>query len=151
MIIIALLVLCLDIISKVIVINYLSLEKSLTIINNFLYLTYVRNTGVAWSILENNAFAALIISLVIIIGIINYVYKNKINNKLEKIAYALVLGGAVGNLIDRIIYGYVIDFIDVRLFNYNYPIFNLADIFIVVGVILLVIHNWRNNDGNKRK
>ena len=87
----------------------------------------------------------------IIGGIIWYIGKHTISDKLEKIAYALVLGGAIGNFVNRIIYGYVIDFIDVKVFNYDYPIFNLADIFIVVGVILLVIYNWRNGNGNKGK
>ena len=60
----------------------------------------------------------------------------------------MVLGGAIGNFIDRVIYGYVIDFFDFYIFGYDYPIFNLADSFILIGVILLVIYTWRCSDGN---
>ena len=150
-ILITLLVLMLDLVSKIVVVNYLELGESVKLIDKFLYLTYVRNTGAAWSILANNTYIISLISLVIIIGLIWYIYNNKINSKCEKVGYALVLGGAIGNLVNRIIYGYVIDFIDVKIFNYDYPIFNLADIFIVVGVILLVIYNWRNGNGNKSR
>ena len=148
---VTLLVFIIDIVSKMIVVNYLTLGESVKVIDKFLYLTYVRNTGAAWSILANNTYIVSLISLMIIGGIIWYIGKNTISDKLEKIAYALVLGGAIGNFVNRIIYGYVIDFIDVKVFNYDYPIFNLADIFIVVGVILLVVYNWRNGNGNKGK
>ena len=60
----------------------------------------------------------------------------------------MVLGGALGNLLDRIIYGYVIDFFDFYIFSYDYPIFNMADCFIFVGVIILIIYTWRCKDGN---
>lgn len=133
----------LDLISKMIVVKYISLGENVKIISNFLNMTYVRNTGAAWSIFSGIKYIVLVISLIIIIGIIIYLYKHKINNKLEKVSYGLILGGAFGNLIDRIIHGYVIDFISVRIFNYNYPIFNLADVFIVSGVILLIIYTWR--------
>ena len=82
-------------------------------------------------------------------GIVLYVYKNKPKYKLEKIAYSLILGGAIGNFLDRIVYGYVIDFLDFYIFGYNYPIFNLADTFIVLGVLLLIIYVWRYSDGDK--
>ena len=114
-----------------------------------MYITYVRNTGAAWSIFSSRTVLVLLISSFIIIGIILYIYKNRPKNKVEKIAYSMILGGAIGNFINRIIYGYVIDFIDVKIFGYNYPIFNLADTFIVIGVILLVVYTWRCNDGNK--
>ena len=150
-IIITFLVFLFDILSKIVVINYLQLEESVKVINNFLYLTYVRNTGAAWSILSNNSYIVLGISLLIIVGIIWYIWKNKIDNKFEKVAYSLILGGAIGNFINRLFYGYVIDFIDIKIFGYDYPIFNLADVFIVIGVILLIIYSWRNGNGNSSK
>ena len=82
----------------------------------------------------------------IIMGIILYISKNKPSNKIEKISYSLILGGAIGNFIDRIIYGYVRDFIEIDIFGWDYPIFNLADVFVVVGVILLVIATWRGRN-----
>ena len=119
------------------------MNESKTIIDNFLNITYVRNTGAAWSILDNNTWIVTVISLLIIIGIIYYVYRNRVSKKILKIGYGLILGGAIGNFIDRIVYGYVIDFIDIDIFGWNYPIFNLADMFIVVGVILVMIDAWR--------
>ena len=119
------------------------MNESKTIIDNFLNITYVRNTGAAWSILDNNTWMVTVISLLIIIGIIYYVYRNRVSKKILKIGYGLILGGAIGNFIDRIVYGYVIDFIDIDIFGWNYPIFNLADMFIVGGVILVMIDAWR--------
>lgn len=142
-IIVVIISLLLDIGSKFLVSRIFILNESKTIIDNFLNITYVRNTGAAWSILDNNTWIVTVISLLIIIGIIYYVYRNRTSKKILKIGYGLILGGAIGNFIDRIVYGYVIDFIDIDIFGWNYPIFNLADMFIVVGVILVMIDAWR--------
>lgn len=140
--------LIIDIVSKLIVSNLMNVHDSIIIIKDFFYITYVRNTGAAWSILANNIWLIIIVSLVIISVIILYIYKNRPKAKFEVVGYSLILGGAIGNFLDRIVYGYVIDFLDFYIFGYDYPIFNLADIFIVLGVILLVIHTWRCKDGN---
>lgn len=142
-IIVVIISLLLDIGSKFLVSRIFILNESKTIIDNFLNITYVRNTGAAWSILDNNTWIVTVISLLIIIGIIYYVYRNRVSKKILKIGYGFILGGAIGNFIDRIVYGYVIDFIDIDIFGWNYPIFNLADMFIVVGVILVMIDAWR--------
>ena len=142
-IIVVIISLLLDIGSKFLVSRIFILNESKTIIDNFLNITYVRNTGAAWSILDNNTWIVTVISLLIIIGIIYYVYRNRVSKRILKIGYGLILGGAIGNFIDRIVYGYVIDFIDIDIFGWNYPIFNLADMFIVVGVILVMIDAWR--------
>ena len=143
MIIFTIIFIIIDIFSKLVVSKYLSVNESIRLIKDFLSITHVRNTGVAWSLFNNQTILVLVTSIVIIIGIIIYIIKNKPSNNVEKIAYSLILGGAMGNLINRIIYGYVTDFIDINIFGYNYPIFNLADTFIVVGVILLIISSWR--------
>ena len=145
------LVVIIDIISKLLVSNNLLLSKSVTIIPNFFYLTYAHNYGGAWSIFENNTLAITIISFIVILGISYYVFKNKVTGKIEIIGYSLLLGGAIGNLIDRIIYGYVIDFLDFYILGYDFPIFNIADIGIVTGIILLLISMILevNNNDNK--
>ena len=145
------LVVIIDIISKLLVSNNLLLSKSVTIIPNFFYLTYAHNYGGAWSIFENNTLAITIISFIVILGISYYVFKNKVTRKIEIIGYSLLLGGAIGNLIDRIIYGYVIDFLDFYILGYDFPIFNIADIGIVTGIILLLISMILevNNNDNK--
>ena len=144
-IIVSLISLLLDMGSKYLVSRMLTLYESKIIINNFLNITYVRNTGAAWSILDNNTWIVTVISLLIIMGIIYYVYRNRdrISKRIVKIGYGLALGGAIGNFIDRIINGYVVDFIDIDIFGFNYPIFNLADMFIVGGAILLMVDAWR--------
>lgn len=145
------LVVIIDIISKLLVSNNLLLSKSVTIIPNFFYLTYAHNYGGAWSIFENNTLAITIISFIVILGISYYIFKNKVTRKIEIIGYSLLLGGAIGNLIDRIIYGYVIDFLDFYILGYDFPIFNIADIGIVTGIILLLISMILevNNNDNK--
>lgn len=147
--IITIIILIVDICSKIVVTNYIGLGESIKVIDKFMYLTYVRNTGVAWSMFDNNKYFVLIVSVIIIVGFMEYIYRNKPKNKSEKIAYGFILGGALGNFINRLVNGYVTDFIDINLFNYDYPIFNLADTFIVVGVIIFIIYTWRCNNGNK--
>ena len=155
MIIFTIIFLAIDICSKLIISKYLNLNESIEIIKRFLNVTLVKNTGVAWSFLDKQIILVLIISTSVIIGIILYISKHKPVNTIEKLSYSLILGGAIGNLIERFIYGYVTDFIDIYLFGYNYPIFNLADTFIVIGVILIIITSWRcdhvrNKSSNKR-
>lgn len=137
-----------DLGSKLIVSNLMNVNDSIRIIRNFFYITYVRNTGAAWSIFSGKILVLVIVSFVIIGFIIYYVYKNKPNSNLEKVGYSMILGGAIGNLFDRIFYGYVIDFFDFYIFGYDYPIFNMADSFILVGVVILIIYTWRCKDGN---
>ena len=85
--------------------------------------------------------------------LIHYIKKNNIQNKLEIVSLALIIGGSLGNLMDRVVRGYVIDFLDFKIFNYNFPIFNLADTFIVIGVILLLLKELRkeNNLDSRNK
>ena len=139
--------LIIDIISKV-VSSLMDVYDSIVIVKNFFYITYVRNTGAAWSIFEGRVLGLVIVSLIIISFIIYYISKHRPKSRLEKVGYSLILGGAFGNLLDRVIYGYVVDFLDFNIFGYDYPIFNLADCFIFIGVVLLIIYTWRCNDGD---
>lgn len=132
-----------DQISKLLVANLLSQTTTVTIIKNFFYLTYTNNDGAAFSILLGKRIFLILIALIIIIILIYYLKKHPPKNKLEVISISLLLGGSIGNLIDRIIRGYVIDFLDFKIFGYNYPIFNLADTFIVVGVFLILLQEIR--------
>ena len=149
MIILTLVFLIIDVVSKLVVSNLMDVNDSLMIIKDFFYITYVRNTGAAWSIFAGETLGLVVVSLIIISLIVYYILKNKPKTTIEKVGYSMVLGGAIGNLIDRVVYGYVIDFFDLYIFGYDYPIFNLADSFILVGVVLLMIHTWRWKDGNE--
>lgn len=132
----------LDQASKYSVINYLN--KDIEVINNFFYLIYTKNNGAAFSILTGKRLFLIIITLLIIGSLIYYIIKNEISSKIEILAFSLIIGGSLGNLIDRIIRGYVVDFISVKIFGYHFPIFNIADTLICIGVfILLIIQFWK--------
>lgn len=149
MIILTILVILVDFFSKYMVSKLMTVNETINLIDNFFRITYVKNTGAAFSIFSNNTILVIIISVVIIGFLLFYIYKNKGNNKLENVSYAFILGGAISNLIDRLVYGYVIDFLDFEILSYDAPIFNLADTFIVIGVILLLINTLRSRyDGN---
>lgn len=135
-----------DQVSKIIVTNTLTNNKSVEVIKSFFYLTYTNNTGAAFSILTGKRILLILVSLIVIGILIYYIKKTKIEKKINKIALSLVIGGSIGNLIDRILKGAVIDFLDFKIFGYNYPIFNLADTFIVIGVFLLLIGMFRKEE-----
>lgn len=148
----SIILLIIDQISKLIVVKMVDINNSIEIIKNFFYLTYTHNTGAAFSILTGQRIFLIIVAIIILITIFNYLRKNKIEGKIEGLAFSLIIGGSLGNLIDRIVRGYVVDFIDIKIFGYNFPIFNIADTFIVIGVFLLIIvlsRKEKNNDNRK--
>lgn len=108
--------------------------KSIDIIENVFSLTYLENRGAAWGILADNNWLLLIFVPILVVIIVLYLYKVS-NSKAERFLGGLIVGGAIGNYIDRLFRGYVVDFLDFKV----WPIFNLADVFIVVGCILFVI------------
>ena len=144
MIILTILVILVDFFSKYMVSKLMTVNETINLIDNFFRITYVKNTGAAFSMFSNNTILVIIISVVVIGFLLFYIYKNKGNNKLENVSYAFILGGAISNLIDRLVYGYVIDFLDFEILSYDAPIFNLADTFIVIGVILFLINTLRS-------
>ena len=152
-IIISMILLCIDQISKLLVVNLLTKTDSITIIKNFFYLTYINNDGAAFSILVGKRILLILIAVLVIVMLIRYIKKNNIQNKLELVSISLIIGGSLGNLMDRVVRGYVIDFLDFKIFNYNFPIFNLADTFIVIGVFLLLLKEIRkeNNLDSRNK
>ncbi len=140
----AVLVTFLDMLSKLLVKHFLLLGERNFVISHFFSLTYVKNTGVAWSLFQGNTLFIIIFTVVILIGLVYYLFHHRCSF-LEQIGYGMILGGAMGNLFDRIVYRYVIDFLDFYILGYDYPVFNLADMAIVVGVILLIIQTFRGD------
>ena len=145
----SIILLLIDQISKIILDKVLVLGKSYTVLDRFLYITKAYNNGVSFSMLSGKRALIIVISLAVMIFLYFYMKKFK-ENKKNIIAFSLVFGGLFGNLIDRIIHGHVIDFIDFYVFNYNYPIFNLADSFICIGIIMLLysIYMGEDNENN---
>lgn len=120
--------------------KFMELNTSIKVIPNFFNILYVQNKGAAFSILENYSFLIIIISVVFLVVLDQYIKKEKSFNKLSIIALGMIMGGIFGNLMDRIIYHSVIDYLSFTIFNYSFPVFNLADIGITVGVALLIIN-----------
>ena len=140
-VLIVLVIVILDQITKLAAVKHLKGQRPYTIIKNFFQLEYVENYGAAFGILQNKKIFFIITTTLVIIAItVTFVkYANKFNKPMN-IALAMLLGGTIGNFLDRIRYSYVIDFISVRFGNgYNFPVFNVADMFIVVGTILIAI------------
>jgi len=148
--IISIIIFIIDQISKVIISTYMSLNETIRIIKNFFYLTYTNNTGASFGILKNNRILLIILSIIAIIIIIRYInsFKNTKNNIL---GLSFLMGGIIGNLADRILFGYVRDFFNFYIIGYDFPIFNIADIFIVLGVFILIISIIRGEDTNGSK
>jgi signal peptidase II len=130
----------LDQVTKYLVSNSMEIGQSIAVIRNFLYITYHRNPGAAFGMLPYRTLFLIIVT-VLVIGFIIYYYRTLPPGfSLLRFGLALQLGGALGNLIDRLRGTYVTDFIDVTIFP---PIFNLADTAIVIGIIFFLIGFWR--------
>jgi len=134
---VGLIVLVLDRFTKFFV-DKMELNQTIPVISNIFHITFTQNTGAGFGILKGMNLLLIWIA-VIVIGLILF-YMDKIpDKKLPKLGFAFILGGALGNLLDRIIFGYVIDFLDFRV----WPTFNIADSFITIGAVLLVIYYWK--------
>ena len=107
------------------------------LIQNFLNITYVHNTGAAFSLFSGFTWVLILIGVLALAGLIFYLAKTPHITDFEVFIYSLLLGGIAGNLLDRIIHGYVIDYISLNLFGYHFPIFNFADICIVGSMLLI--------------
>ncbi len=132
-------IIILDQVSKYWVVSYLKNENSIPLIKDIFHFTYAENTGAAFSFLSGKQTFLVILTSIVMAVMLVYLYRwTKVDGEFwQKIALAMVIGGGIGNLIDRIRLNYVIDFLDFRAINF--AIFNIADSFIVVGAIILVI------------
>lgn len=144
----AIVTLVIDQLTKLIAKLFLTLNKPVKVIGKFFYLTLCHNEGAAWGIFSNHSYIIIIASIIAILLIYHFIYCFKKNNR-NMVAFGLLFGGLAGNLIDRITEGYVIDFLDFYIFKYDYPVFNVADIAIVIGIFLLVIAVFKGEDVNE--
>ncbi|MCE7794681.1 signal peptidase II [Salipaludibacillus sp. CUR1] len=141
--IIAVVVIILDQVTKQLVVQNMEIRESIPIIENVLHLTSHRNAGAAFGILQGQMWLFFIATVVVVGVVVYYIQKATKGHPWFGVSLGLVLGGAIGNFIDRMLWGAVVDFIDVYIFNYNYPIFNIADSALVAGVIMLMIHVFK--------
>jgi signal peptidase II len=135
----AIFVIAIDQFTKYLVVKNMELYEKIPIIEGFFNLTSHRNSGAAWGILEGKMGFFYVITIIVIIGIIYYLHKYGKDNMLFASALSLILGGAIGNFIDRLFHQEVVDFFDFTIFGYEFPIFNIADSALTIGVILVII------------
>ena len=137
--VIALVIIALDQVTKMLVVKNMTLGESIPIIDNFLSITSHRNPGAAWGILAGQMWFFYIVTIVVVIALIYYMQKMAKSHVLIGLALAFMLGGAIGNFIDRVFRQEVVDFVDTIIFGYDFPIFNVADSALTIGVGLLII------------
>ena len=138
----------LDILSKQLMEGILVNTKNIPVIPGFFAFTSVHNTGAAWGMLAGRQEVFFIIAILVIGIILYFLFTHEYDTKWERRALLMVLAGTAGNLYDRIVYGYVRDFLDFTIFGYDYPVFNLADCFLCVGFAILAIGIIFNKEEN---
>lgn len=126
-----------DQITKALAVAYLKAVETCPLIEGVLHLTYAENTGMAFGMLKNHRWVFMVTSTILILAMGFYLYAMKSENRLYDLAIAMVVSGGLGNMIDRVGLGYVVDFIDFRLINF--AVFNGADSFVCVGAGLLML------------
>ncbi|BCR03568.1 lipoprotein signal peptidase [Desulfuromonas versatilis] len=154
LLIISAVVLVLDQATKLFIDSRFALYESLPVIDGFFAITYVRNKGAAFGMLADSSVRIpffISVAVIAALGILWYLGKLREEQRLLHVALALVFSGAVGNLIDRIRLGEVIDFLDVYWRQYHWPAFNVADSAICVGVGLMLLDLWREERRRKLK
>lgn len=140
--------LVLDQVSKYWVVQNFNLEETRPLLPGVFHLTYVINTGAAFSLLTGKAEWLRWLSLAVSLGLIALALFGPLLNIFEQLGYGLILGGALGNGIDRFVGGRVVDFLDFRLIQF--PLFNLADVFINIGIVCLLIASLQNRPPSSR-
>lgn len=134
----ALLIIIADQITKILVSSQFTPTTQIKLIPNIINLVFLKNTGAAFSMLTGRVSILGIVSVVFCIGLVAYVIVKKPGHTLQRISLMLIFSGALGNAIDRIFRGYVIDFIETAFISF--PVFNIADIAITVGAVLLIVY-----------
>ena len=129
-----------DRITKLWALNTLTKSAGIEVIKNFFDLSYLENKGAAFGIFQNKQIYLSVITSLVILGMIYYVFKYKPKSKILRISFSLIISGAIGNLYDRLAYNFVVDFIQVHYKGNYFPTFNIADSLVVVGTCLLAIY-----------
>lgn len=137
----------LDQLVKYLVVRGMALGESIPVIDGIFHITRFHNTGAAFSSFEGQRVLLIALPLVLIAAGLIYMWRHKSENRLLLASIAMIIGGGIGNLIDRVLLGYVVDMFDFRVF----PIFNVADSFVMVGCILLCVYVLFFSDSNRKE
>ncbi|WP_088009215.1 signal peptidase II [Indiicoccus explosivorum] len=150
---IALLIVILDQWTKWIVVKSMELGERIPVWEPYLAWLSHRNRGAAWGMLEGRMWLFTIITLIVIGFIVYYFHRYAKDQPFFQATLMVLLGGAIGNFIDRLWRGEVVDFVDILIpvIGYDFPIFNVADIALTVGVIMMVIYVWNEEKQEKKK
>ena len=140
----------LDQVTKSVVASNPAVYGNIEVIPNFFYITFVRNTGAAWSMLAGQrAFLSLLAAVAIFFMLMFLLKEKKNGSRLTTFALGLMIAGAAGNLLDRLMLGYVRVFLNFYIFSYDFPVFNVADICLTIGVALLIFASLFEKDETK--
>lgn len=147
--IVAIAILVIDQLTKRIIAMTMNTGDSYEVIPNFLNITSHRNNGAAWGILSGKMGFFYIITLIILVVLVLFYIKEAKHNLFMQVAISLLFAGALGNFIDRLLNGEVVDFIDTNIFGYAFPIFNVADSSLTIGVVLVIIALIKDATSNR--
>jgi len=139
---IAAIIIILDQWTKWLVVQQMEIGERIPIIEPYIALLSHRNRGAAWGMLEGQMWLFYIVTVVVVVGILYYYHTHGKDQPLLKVSLMVLLGGAIGNFIDRLYRGEVVDFVDVLIpvINYDFPIFNVADAALTIGVVMMIIY-----------
>lgn len=142
------LIIILDQVTKIIIKANVALYERIVVIKGFFVITHVRNSGAIWGILSDHSSQAVFLiitglSIAALVLVFYYFFKLQAHCTLELLSLSFIIGGALGNIIDRLTQGYVVDFLDMFIKKYHWPTYNVADSFITIGVIVFIIAIWR--------
>ncbi|TDM07335.1 signal peptidase II [Macrococcus lamae] len=150
MIPIGLFLIIMDQLSKWIIVKTMNVGDSFSVIGNILEITSHRNNGAAWGMLQNQMIFFYIITVIVLLAILYFFKQDAAFKPVMQLGLTLIFAGAVGNFIDRLFRGSVVDFIDTKIINYDFPIFNIADSCLTIGVIVLLYEILVNENKEKK-
>lgn len=128
----------LDQLTKWLAVVFLQSEPSFPLWKDVLHFTYVENPGMAFGMMQNNRWVFMVFSTVAIVGLAVYLFRFRPESRWMQVSLAMIIGGGIGNMIDRVVLGYVIDFIDFTLIDF--AVFNVADSFVCVGAGMMIVY-----------
>lgn len=149
----AVFVILLDQLTKWLIVKNMELGERISVLDPWLGLLSHRNRGAAWGMLEGQMWLFSVVTIIVIGGIVYYFHKEAKGKPLFQVSLMILLGGAVGNFIDRLFRGEVVDFVDVLIpvMNYHFPIFNIADAALTIAVVMLIIVIFMEEQQEKKK